>query len=141
MTIKERILHSVLFEVFALLIMMIGASLFTNHNPAAIGGIGLALSLIAMGWNYFYNLGFDKIYGADRLARKIGTRIAHGIGFEAGLLLVTIPVLMWALQLDFWTVLILDLGIVIFFLVYSIVYNWIYDQVRAKYFHTKPANI
>lgn len=141
MTIKERILHSVLFEIFALTIMMIGASLFTNHNPAAIGGIGLALSLIAMGWNYVYNLGFDKVFGADRLSRKFGTRIAHGIGFEAGLLVVTIPVLMWALQLDFWTVLILDLGIVIFFLVYSIIYNWVYDQVRAKYFPTKLANV
>ncbi len=39
---------------------------------------------------------------------------------------------MWVLQMDFWTVLILDLGIVIFFLVYSIIYNWAYDQVRSK---------
>ena len=134
MTIKERILHSVLFEVFALIIMMLGASLFTDKNPAMIGGIGIALSLIAMGWNYVYNLGFDKIFGADRLSRTISTRVAHGFGFEGGLLVVTIPVLMWALQMDFWTVLILDLGIVIFFLIYSIIYNWVYDQVKAKYF-------
>jgi len=132
MSVKERILHSLLFEAFALCILMGAATLFTAHNPTVVGGVAIALSVLAMMWNYVYNLGFDRVFGHDRLSRKIGMRIAHGIGFEAGLLLVTIPLLMWVLQMDFWTVLILDLGIVIFFLVYSIIYNWAYDQVRSK---------
>ncbi len=132
MSVKERILHSLLFEAFALCILMGAATLFTAHNPTVVGGVAIALSVLAMMWNYIYNLGFDRVFGHDRLSRKIGMRIAHGIGFEAGLLLVTIPLLMWVLQMDFWTVLILDLGIVIFFLVYSIIYNWAYDQVRSK---------
>ncbi|WP_036824767.1 PACE efflux transporter [Photobacterium sanctipauli] len=139
MTTKERILHSVLFEIFALVIIMAGASLFTNHNPAAVGGMGLVMSLIAMAWNYIYNLGFDKVFGNDRLSRKMGTRIAHGIGFEFGLIFATIPLLMWVLQKDFWTVLILDIGIVLFFLVYSILYNLAYDHIKAKWFNKMVA--
>ncbi|MGF1683511.1 PACE efflux transporter [Photobacterium minamisatsumaniensis] len=135
MKTKERILHSVLFEVFALTIIMVGTSLFTNHNPAEVGGLGLVMSLIAMVWNYVYNLGFDKVFGDERLSRKMGLRIAHGVGFELGLLFATIPLLMWILQLDFWTVLILDIGIVIFFLVYSILYNLAYDHTKAKWFN------
>ncbi|MGF1702569.1 PACE efflux transporter [Photobacterium makurazakiensis] len=135
MTIKERILHSVLFEVFALLIIMVGTSLFTSHNPAEVGGLGLMMSLIAMVWNYVYNLGFDKVFGDERLSRKMGLRVVHGIGFEFGLLFATIPLLMWILQLDFWTVLILDIGIVIFFLVYSILYNLAYDHAKARWFN------
>lgn len=132
MSVKERILHSLLFEAFALCILMVTARLFTSHNPGVVGGISLALSLLAMGWNYVYNLGFDHIFGHDRLSRKLGIRILHGLGFEVGFLIVSIPLLMWVLQMDFWTVFILDLGVVIFFLVYSIIYNWAYDQVRSK---------
>jgi len=132
MTVKERILHSLLFEAIALCILMVAAKLFTAHNPTVVGGVAIVLSLLAMVWNYVYNLGFDRVFGQDRLSRKMGMRIAHGIGFEAGLLVVTIPLLMWVLQMDFWTVLILDLGVVIFFLVYSIIYNWAYDLVRSK---------
>ncbi|KLV09464.1 hypothetical protein C9I92_14110 [Photobacterium ganghwense] len=134
MSVKERILHSVLFELFALSLMMLGAKLFTQHNPAEIGAIGFALSLMAMTWNYLYNLMFDRLFGAERLSRTLITRISHALGFEGGLLLVTIPFLMWALQLDFWTVLILDISVVLFFLVYALIFNWSYDLLRVKWF-------
>ena len=134
MTIKERILHTVMFEVFALVILMGAATIFTRHNPAVVGGLSVVMSLIAMAWNYVYNIIFDKFAGEDRLNRTIKTRLLHGLGFEGGLIFVTIPVLMWALQLDFWTVFVLDIGIVLFFLIYAIIYNWAYDHIKAKFF-------
>ncbi|AJR08723.1 hypothetical protein C9J03_12270 [Photobacterium gaetbulicola] len=140
MTIKERILHTVLFEVFALMVLMGAATIFTRHNPAVVGGLSVVMSLIAMAWNYLYNVLFDKFAGEERLNRTIKMRMLHGLGFEGGLIFVTIPVLMWILQLDFWTVFILDLGIVIFFLLYAIIYNWLYDHAKAKFF-TKPLPI
>jgi len=33
----------------------------------------------------------------------------------------------------------LDIGAVIFFVIYAIVFNWIYNIVVAKYFTTTPA--
>ena len=97
-----------------------------------MAGLALSLSLIAMTWNYVYNYGYDKIYGADRSKRTKKTRILHGLGFELGLMLVTFPLLMWVLQLDFWTVLVMDIGIVIFFVLYAIAFNWAYDSVRDQ---------
>ncbi|MFA0403086.1 MULTISPECIES: PACE efflux transporter [unclassified Vibrio] len=113
MSHKERMLHMVLFEVFALIMM---------------AGLALAMSLIAMAWNYVY----DKIFGADRTKRTKKTRVLHGLGFELGLMTVTLPVLMWVLQLDFLTVLIMDIGLVIFFVLYAIAFNWAYDSVRYQ---------
>ncbi|MDK9759297.1 hypothetical protein KIV40_29165, partial [Vibrio sp. D173a] len=52
-------------------------------------------------------------------------------GFELGLMTVTLPVLMWVLKLDFLTVLIMDIGLVIFFVLYAIGFNWAYDSVRV----------
>ncbi|WP_017220866.1 PACE efflux transporter [Moritella dasanensis] len=132
MSTKERIFHSLLFEIIALAILLIASKIFTQQDTTTVGGVAITLSLIAMAWNYVYNLGFDNLFGADRLSRKLMMRIGHGLGFEAGLIFATIPVLMWILQLDFMTVLILDLGLVMFFLIYSIIFNWCYDNTREK---------
>ena len=97
-------------------------------------GLAVTISLIAMAWNYLFNLGFDRVYGSDRLSRTLMMRIGHGIAFEIGMLVFSFPVIMWVLQLDFWTVLVLDFGAVLFFLVYAVIFNWVYDIVRARYF-------
>ncbi|MFS1900313.1 PACE efflux transporter [Vibrio lentus] len=105
MSHKERMLHMVLFELAALILMAVAATYIVGGGAVKMAGLALSLSLIAMTWNYVYNYGYDKIYGADRSKRTKGTRILHGLGFELGLMLVTFPLLMWVLQLDFWTVL------------------------------------
>ena len=126
----------VLFEVFALIMMAGLATYITGNGAGEMAGLALAMSLIAMAWNYVYNYGYDKIFGADRTKRTKKTRVLHGLGFEFGLMTVTLPVLMWVLKLDFLTVLILDIGLVIFFVLYAIGFNWAYDSVR-DYFVTQ----
>jgi uncharacterized membrane protein len=130
MSHKERILHMVLFELVALVLMAGLATYITGNGAGEMAGLALAMSLIAMAWNYVYNYGYDKIFGADRTKRTKKTRLLHGLGFELGLMSVTLPVLMWVLKLDFLTVLIMDIGLVIFFVVYAIGFNWAYDSAR-----------
>ena len=130
MSHKERILHMVLYEVFALIMMAGLATYITGNGAGEMAGLALAMSLIAMAWNYVYNYGYDKIFGADRTKRTKKTRVLHGLGFELGLMTVTLPVLIWVLKLDFLTVLIMDIGLVIFFVLYAIGFNWAYDSVR-----------
>lgn len=139
MSIKERIFHSILFEIIALTLLIGASQIFSDESPAVVGGLALSLSLIAMVWNYIFNLGFDKAFGTNRISRGMLKRIGHGVGFEVGLLIVTIPWLMWALNLDFLTVFILDLGLAAFFLVYSIVFNWSYDNIREKFKYLQSA--
>ncbi len=136
MSHKERILHMMLFEVFALIMMAGLATYITGNGAGEMAGLALAMSLIAMAWNYVYNYGYDKTFGADRTKRTKKTRVLHGLGFELGLMTVTLPVLMWVLKLDFLTVLIMDIGLVIFFVLYAIGFNWAYDSVR-DYFVTQ----
>ncbi|MEZ9763912.1 PACE efflux transporter [Vibrio splendidus] len=132
MSHKERMLHMVLFEFVALVLMAGLATYIVGGGAVKMAGLAVSLSLIAMTWNYVYNYGYDKIYGTDRSKRTKKTRILHGLGFELGLMLVSFPLLMWVLQLDFWTVLVMDIGIVIFFVLYAIAFNWAYDSVRDQ---------
>lgn len=139
MNIKERIFHSLLFESLALGLMILAASLFTDINLPSATGLAITLSVIAMCWNYIYNLGFDHLFGHDRIRRSFKKRISHGLGFELGMILATLPIIMWVLQLDLWTAFMMDIGLVLFFLVYAIIYNWCYDIVRDRAFKHSPA--
>ncbi|WP_144210685.1 PACE efflux transporter [Shewanella donghaensis] len=132
MNTKERIFHSVLFEAIALIFVISAALVFTDAGAKSATALGLGLSLIAMFWNYAYNLGFDHIFGHNRIERTLKMRLGHGLGFELGMLAVTLPFMMWVLQLDFGTVFMMNIGVVIFFLIYAIAFNWFYDLVRAR---------
>jgi uncharacterized membrane protein len=134
MSFKERVLHALLFEVIALILLTLIAVFVTGNNVAKMSGLAVMLSALAMVWNFIFNIIFDKLYGAERLNRTLWIRIQHGLGFELGMLVFSFPIMMWVLQLDFLSVLLLDIGAMVFFLLYAIVFNWAYDVIRARYF-------
>lgn len=132
MSIKERIFHSLLFEAVALMLLAGLAYLITKQDPLTMTGLAVTISVVAMIWNYLFNLAFDRMYGSDRINRTLAMRIGHGIAFEVGMLVFSFPIIMAVLQLDFWTVLALDFGAVIFFLIYAVIFNWVYDVVKDR---------
>ena len=140
MSLKERIFHTLLFEAIALLLLTLLAVMVTGNDIAKMSGLAIALSMIAMVWNFAFNILFDKRYGEDRENRSLSQRIQHGFGFELGMLLFSFPVIMWVLQLDLLTVFLMDIGAMIFFLLYAIAFNWLYDITRAHYLKANTSN-
>lgn len=134
MLTKDRVIHTLLFEFFALILMVVIGMLVTNVGMEKMTGLAVVMSLLAMMWNYFYNIIFDNKFGEDRINRSLTMRVMHGIGFEGGLVAVTLPLIMWWLDLDFLTAFMLDFGAVLFFLVYAIIFNWLYDITRHRFF-------
>ncbi|MCJ8295136.1 MAG: PACE efflux transporter [Colwellia sp.] len=132
MSTQERIFHSILFEVIALSLLIPLGSYFSGFDMGSVTGLAVVLSLTAMCWNYVYNLIFDKYFGTNRIERSFSMRMGHATLFELGLLIVTLPIIMWMLDMDFITALILDIGMIIFFIIYAIVYNWCYDITKHK---------
>jgi uncharacterized membrane protein len=55
-------------------------------------------------------------------------RIGHAIGFEAGLIVMTIPAIAWFLQVSLLTALIIEAGFLVFFFFYTTGFNWVYDR-------------
>lgn len=126
----DRIRHAVCFEIIGL-ILLVGVLSQLGYNSGHIGAIGVLFSLLATGWNYIYNVCFDRWmrHRYHTLDKTVVLRVIHSVCFEAGLLLVTIPILAWTLHMSLWDALVLDMGMVIFYLVYAYVYNWVYDKV------------
>lgn len=133
MTAWERVFHAVLFEFFAIIFTVILTSWLTDHSTAALTSVIVLISVIAMVWNFIFNWLFDKIVTGERVKRGLGIRILHSVLFEGGLLIFTLPLVMYMLNITLWHAFVMDIGMTLFVLVYSVVFNWIYDHLRLKF--------
>ena len=127
-----RVIHMLGFEFFALIIFAPLAALVLNKGLFEIASFGVIASVIAMLWNFIYNYMFDsaeKKLGKDRFRRSIMLRIFHALLFELGLLIATIPLVAFWLNMTLWQAFIVDIAFVIFFLLYAFVYNWLFDTI------------
>ncbi|MGF1748888.1 MULTISPECIES: PACE efflux transporter [Vibrio] len=127
---KERIFHAVVFEVLALAIIVPVASMATGSQSLSLMTVGIGMSIFTVIWNYIYNVQFDKWLPGGRSERSILVRAVHAIGFEAGLILFTIPVIAWFLQVSLWMALLIEAGFLIFFFFYTTIFNWVYDKYQ-----------
>ncbi len=133
MSLKERLLHSLLFEIGAVTVASVVVLAFSTVKQSAAIGTGVAMSLMAMVWNLIFNAGFDKIFTKPRQNRSFKLRLLHTISFELGLLVFTIPMIVYLLDLTLWQALIADIGLVVLITTYALIFNWIYDNIRLKF--------
>lgn len=130
-TAKERIKHAALFELLGILLVTPLGAWLLDKEMTQVGGLAVALSLIAMAGNYVYNLGFDYVLlklNHPLNVRPPWLRVVHSVLFEAFLLLLLLPVIAYWLEVTLLQAFIADLGFAAFFLVYAYVYNWVYDR-------------
>jgi uncharacterized membrane protein len=87
-------------------------------------------SLFAVSWNFSYNALFER-WEAKRTTRGrgFGRRVLHAVGFEVGFLAVLLPAAAWWLGISYLHSFALNLGLNIFFLVYTFVFTWCFDRV------------
>jgi len=133
-SLYERFLHAVLFEVVALLLCEPVMSWLLGVSFAHAGLLTLMISLVAMTWNVIFNTLFDRLerrWKAPAAERSFSVRIAHAVAFEAGLILAVVPMAAWWLNIGLIEAFVLDIGLVLFFLPYTLVFNWCYDKMRA----------
>ncbi len=128
----DRLRHTVFFELILLAICIPMFSWLFNKPVHQIGLLSIMLSLAAMFWNYIYNILFDhglKHCGRQLYPRSLSLRIAHAVLFELGLLLVTIPAVMYFMNFSFLKALSIDLAFVILTPIFTVFYNYFYDMM------------
>ena len=128
----DRLRQIALFEVGGL-VLITPAFVWASGVPLAESIILLAmLALVAAIWNGSYNTCFDWVDGrlsgrtADR--RPVRLRVAHAIGFELGLLTVSLPVIMWWTGMAFIEALIADIALALAYTCYAFGFNLAYDR-------------
>ncbi len=132
-SLAERVGHALAFEVVALVVCAPLFGWLMGTTVAAMGALTLAISLIAMAWNVVYNTAFDRLQRSLGFGRTLAVRVLHAVVFEFGLILVAVPLAALWLEISLWRALVLDAGLLLFFLPYTLVFNWAYDALRARW--------
>jgi len=132
-TLAERVGHALAFEVIALVICAPLFGWLMGTSVAAMGALTLAISLIAMGWNVVYNTLFDKLQRRLGFRRTLAVRLLHAAAFEIGLIVAAVPLAAVWLNISLWDAFVLDIGLLLFFLPYTIFFNWAYDRLRERW--------
>ena len=126
----ERSFHAISFEIIGILTSTPIISYITNKPIGESSALALLVSLIATIWNYIFNVLFDKLQKKYLFKKNLLVRILHGISFELGLIVITTPLVAFLFNMGILEAFFLELGMLLYFFPYSIVYNWLYDKLR-----------
>ncbi|AOJ70888.1 MULTISPECIES: multidrug/biocide efflux PACE transporter [Burkholderia] len=132
-TLAERVVHALAFEVTAIAICAPVVSWVLGLSLVHVGVLTAAVSVIAMVWNVVFNALFERIERRYRLARTFAVRAMHAIAFELGLVAMALPLAAWWLGISLLEALLLDFGILLFFLPFTFLFNLGYDRLRARW--------
>ena len=128
--LKRRIVYVTAYEAIAILLSSMALALVYGIAPGDAGAISIVASAIAVTWNFVYNAGFEWWESRQaRRGRDLGRRILHAVGFETGLVLVLVPLRAVWLGISLAEAFLLDLGLILFFLVYTFLFNLAFDHL------------
>ena len=128
--IWRRVIYVGLYEGFAIVAASLGLEAASGGGMARASALAVASSVIAVVWNLAFNALFER-WEATRAVRgrSVKRRILHALGFEGGLAVILVPVMAWGFDVTLWHALVMDLGLLLFFLVYTFAFNWAFDRV------------
>jgi uncharacterized membrane protein len=128
--LRRRVVYVTLFELFAIGFASLGFVAVSGQDITASSGAAAACSAIAIVWNVLFNHAFERWESRQAQRRRtLMRRVAHAVGFESGLTLFLVPLMAWWLGVSLWQAFWMDIGLLLFFLGYAFVFNWLFDRV------------
>ena len=128
--LKRKIVYVTLFEGLAIVCATFGLATLSGNNFGHSGVLAAATSVVAVAWNFLFNLVFEAWEARQSVrGRGLARRIAYTVGFETGLIVLLVPLIAWWFDISLMQALVLDLGLVVFFLCYTFTFSWAFDRV------------
>ena len=131
-TLTERVIHAVSFEGLATLILAPTAAWLMQRSVVEMGGLSILLATLALIWNLIYNAVFDRLWPVSRVVRTLRVRALHAIGFESGFIIIGVTAVALVLGVSLIQAFMLEIGFMLFFLPYTMLFNWLWDTLRER---------
>jgi uncharacterized membrane protein len=126
----RRVLQALLYEAVAISVVGPVLSMGFDKSTASTFGLAVVMSGIALTWNYGFNWLFERWESRQAVrGRSFFRRLAHGAGFEGGLVIILLPVMSLWLDISLIAALLVNLGLLAFFFFYAIAFTWSFDRV------------
>ncbi|QXZ11406.1 PACE efflux transporter [Comamonas sp. Y33R10-2] len=126
---KRRIVYVGLYEAIAI---AVSSAIFMaiGQNASDSGVMAVVASVIAICWNLLFNYLFEKWESSQTVkGRSILRRVVHAIGFEGGIAAMLIPLMAWWFNITLWEAAVMEAGLLVFFMVYTFAFNWVFDRL------------
>jgi len=128
--IKRKVVYVSVFEAIAIVVCSLGFAALSDRSLGHAGALSVAASAVAVLWNFVFTLVFEAWEARQTVrGRSVARRVAHAAIFEAGLIVMLVPLIAWWLEVSLLRALVMDLGLAAFFLVYTFVFNWCFDRI------------
>ncbi|AXB18525.1 hypothetical protein DPF89_00858 [Salmonella enterica subsp. enterica serovar Napoli] len=131
-SLPERIFHAVCFEGIATAILAPTTAWLMQRSVLEMGRLTILLATTAMIWNIIYNALFDRLWPAHQVRRTAKVRALHALGFESGFIVIGVSIVASVLNVSLLQAFTLEIGFFLFFLPYTMLYNWAYDVLRQR---------
>ncbi|MDO9434963.1 PACE efflux transporter [Hydrogenophaga sp.] len=128
--LKRRIVYITFYELIAIVAATAGLALLSGSEVGHAGVAAIAASAVAVVWNFVFNSLFERWEARQaQKGRGFWRRVAHAVAFEAGLVVTLVPLFAWWLEISLWQAFVLDLGLIVFFLIYTFFFNLAFDKI------------
>ena len=126
----RRAVQAALYEAIAIAVVTPALALAYGHPVGSAFVLSAVMSGIALAWNYLFNAVFERWESRQAVkGRSLLRRVVHGVCFEGGLALLLVPLMAWWLDVGLVDALWGELGLLAFFLVYTVAFTWTFDKV------------
>lgn len=124
----RRVIYVTIYEIIAILASSL-LFVVIGQQPGESGAMAVVASAVAVIWNVGFNSAFEWWEAHQSVkGRSLRRRVAHAIGFEGGLALILVPLMAWWFGVTLWQALVMEAALVVFFLVYTYLFNWVFDH-------------
>ncbi len=120
------------FEFFAVIFSTILLTMLSSTDPLESLPVAIAVSLIAIAWNYVFNRAFERWEQRRGGERTLLRRTAHAVLFESGLVLFIVPLYALWYGVSLGQAFLMELAILVFFLIYTFLFTLIFDTLFAR---------
>lgn len=128
--ITRRVVQALLYEVGAILLTSPIIGLAFDAPASSAITLAAIMSTIALAWNYVFNAIFERWESRQTIkGRSIWRRLAHGIGFEGGLVTMLVPLMAYWLDISLLNAFYAELGLLAVFFVYAVAFTWAFDKI------------
>ncbi|WP_339673806.1 PACE efflux transporter [uncultured Zhongshania sp.] len=127
---NRRVCQALLYEIGAVAMVTPILTFAFDAEVSSTLPLSVLMATIALIWNYTFNALFERWERKQvTKGRSLQRRLVHGAGFEGGLVIVLVPLTAYWLDISLWQALLAEIGLLITFFLYAIVFTWAFDKV------------
>ncbi|UOQ57906.1 PACE efflux transporter [Leucobacter allii] len=128
--VLRRVVFVIGYEALSVLCTVLVLGALLGHGGGESTLTAILLSTVATLWNYVWNTAYEaweRRFGAG--GRGPLARAVHALGYEGGVLVFTIPLVALMLGVGLLEAVMIEGGLLVFFLVFTVVYTWAFDRL------------